>query len=228
MLIGLMGKKRSGKDTFAGALTREHGFTRYAFADPLKAALLELNPVLEGDPADSPCVRLADWVNCYGWEIAKDTHPEVRRLLQAMGHGIREHVDLDVWVRATTTKVWNAPGDSVVTDVRYLNEAETVRNIDVGGVLVRIVRPSSGDSGDTHPSENVLDTYPADYTIYNDGSVEDLERAASHLWETLTGQVGSGEAPVTDLTPHLEGYLGRVHECPHHFNCGGTCGVFDG
>ena len=37
-LIGLTGKARSGKDTVANYLFNQHGYTRIAFADPVKLA----------------------------------------------------------------------------------------------------------------------------------------------------------------------------------------------
>jgi len=36
MIIGLLGKNRVGKDTFAEYLIQNYGFVRYAFADPIK------------------------------------------------------------------------------------------------------------------------------------------------------------------------------------------------
>lgn len=36
MIIGISGKKRSGKDTVADYLIKRHEFTRYALADPIK------------------------------------------------------------------------------------------------------------------------------------------------------------------------------------------------
>ena len=36
ILIGLSGKKGSGKDTVAEFLIKHHNFTRIAFADPIK------------------------------------------------------------------------------------------------------------------------------------------------------------------------------------------------
>ena len=36
MIIGISGKKRSGKDTVADFLIQEYGFIKYGFADPIK------------------------------------------------------------------------------------------------------------------------------------------------------------------------------------------------
>ena len=38
MIIGLCGKKRVGKDTFADYLVDNYNFDKYAFANPLKEA----------------------------------------------------------------------------------------------------------------------------------------------------------------------------------------------
>lgn len=42
--IGIVGRKRSGKDTAAAALVEKLGYVRHGFADPLKDAALALNP----------------------------------------------------------------------------------------------------------------------------------------------------------------------------------------
>lgn len=47
LLIGLTGRKRSGKDTVAGFL-REEGFERVAFGDPIKEILADMDPLLSG------------------------------------------------------------------------------------------------------------------------------------------------------------------------------------
>ena len=47
ILIGLTGRKRSGKDTVAGFL-REEGFDRVAFGDPIKEILADMDPLLSG------------------------------------------------------------------------------------------------------------------------------------------------------------------------------------
>src|SRR5690606_41536721 len=60
-LIGIAGKKRSGKDTVAKAL-EPFGFQRVGFADELKQMALEINPMIPGD------TRLRGVVKDFGWE----------------------------------------------------------------------------------------------------------------------------------------------------------------
>jgi hypothetical protein len=96
-LVGLLGLKRSGKDTFAARLVEAHGFTRIAFADPLKEAALALDPIVVSANSWDPERRLSDVVEAEGWEAAKEV-PEVRRTLQNLGVAIRG-LDEDFWLR---------------------------------------------------------------------------------------------------------------------------------
>ena len=193
LIIGVLGKKRHGKDTFAARLTSSHGFTRLAFADPMREGLLALDPLVTIDfDAVGPLreatsgveifhgaqtVRLATLVKHAGWEAAKGTR-EVRRLLQRFGtEAGREIHGEDVWVDATTRQVEAVDGPGVViTDVRFPNEAERVTSL--GGVTVRVVNPRVPVSDDAHPSETALDDYRADFTVWNSSTIEDLHREA--------------------------------------------------
>ena len=176
-LIGVTGKKRAGKDTFAKGLL-ERGFQRFAFADPLKEAALALDPLIpfEADErylADEfgwdPRERLSAVVARLGWERAKEIR-EVRRTLQRFGVGIRA-LDEDFWVRPLRAALETAEAPLVVTDVRFPNEAEEIHRL--GGMLLRIVRPDL-ESTDTHPSETALDGYPVDVEVLNDNGPEAL------------------------------------------------------
>lgn len=171
--IGIIGKARSGKDTAALALVAEHHYTRLAFADPLKELALAIDPLIP--TAYGIHVRLSLLIRDSGWEYAKDHYPEVRRLLQRTGGGVRE-IDETFWLTATRKKLniaeaYNVP--VVVTDVRYPNEANMLRSR--GFRLIRITRPGVAD--DQHDSETALDTYPADLTIENTGTIADLRQA---------------------------------------------------
>ena len=177
-LVGLMGRKRAGKDSVAEGLAIHAAFLRYAFAARLKEALLALDPIV------SDGLRLSNFVAILGWEGAK-TIPEVRRLMQYYGDSARM-LDPDIFVRATMPKVERALADGysvVVTDVRRKNEAEAIRR--AGGVLVRVVRPGA-DDGDTHISETECDEVEADAEIVNDGALADLAaRTLSTTVETV-------------------------------------------
>lgn len=201
MLIGLTGKKRSGKDSLASVLVTNHGFERVAFADALKASLLQVNPVIRIEPDERYLVsgvlgstvetvlhaRLATLVRELGWEQAKGVR-EVRRLLQEHGVAIREHVDESVWLDVVAGKIIDhlAAGRSVViTDVRFPNELDLI--YELGGHHVHVDRPGN-ISTDTHVSETLLeDSYvSADWTVKNDGTLDDLAAEAATVVEVIT------------------------------------------
>lgn len=191
MLIGLTGKKRSGKDTVAARLVEEHGFTRLAFADALREAALGLDPIVNAslvgyDDCDVVHVqRLSDIVNLVGWESAK-AHPEVRRTLQNYGVAIREIVPsfwLDI-VRDKAVDVLADGGHVVITDVRFPNELDLVGEFD--GFHVNVTRAGLV-STDQHVSETALDDVVglADVTIANDGSLAELAANVDEMVEVL-------------------------------------------
>lgn len=185
-IIGLIGKKRSGKDTFAHALP---GYTRVAFADPLRQAALALDPfvgrpALPGRLAPQADVRLSDVVDAIGWEAAKDYVPEVRRILQRFGTESIRAIDPEFWIRAGVQTIQATDGPVVVTDVRYPNEADAIAAL--GGSLIRITRPGFTSEGDPHPSESALDGYRVNFTIANDGTVEALQGRARAVAAALS------------------------------------------
>jgi hypothetical protein len=178
--VGLIGKARSGKDSVAKRLSERWAYTRVAFADPLKTMALDLNPLVP--TVGGIHVRLSSLIGDVGWEYAKDTYPEVRRTLQKLGESVRRN-DPDYWINVAMDKVsaadsWNLP--VVITDVRYANEVEALRNR--GFTMIRIVRPgASAGEGASHESETELDTCYTELTIGNTGSLADLNATVDGL-----------------------------------------------
>ncbi|ADE43467.1 gp43 [Streptomyces phage phiSASD1] len=176
--IALTGLSRSGKDSVAARLMEAHGYVRVAFADKLKEAALKANPiVLRDDSGD--LIRLSEIVNFVGWEHAKDGYPEVRRFLQDYGQTVRE-IDPYFWIQAATPAVQaarDAGRPIVFTDVRYLNEAETLALW--GFEVVRVQRP--GQVPGEHRSERELLEYQTDATIVNDDTLSVLAVKADGL-----------------------------------------------
>jgi hypothetical protein len=188
-IIGLIGKKRSGKDTFGGELVKSAGFTRVAFADPLRQAALDLNPMvgrpaLPGYLAPQIDLRLSDVIETIGWEKAKDHVPEVRRTLEAFGTDSIRKLDPDFWVRMAAEKIQATDGPVVVTDVRFPNEADKIREL--GGVVVRIIRSGQEDGPNVHQCETALDSYREDLTFYNCRGVEEFTALARNFAATFT------------------------------------------
>ena len=171
-LIGVSGRKRSGKDSFAERLTAVHGFTRVAFADPMRELALALDPLI------SEVWRLSELVDAFGWEGAKE-NPEVRRTLQRLGtEGGRKVLGENIWVDTAMRTARAADGPVVFTDVRVPNEAEAVKT--AGGVVVRIERQGL-PTGDTHPSETALDDWRFDFIVHNDSTLEALHAEADRV-----------------------------------------------
>ncbi|MER8014267.1 hypothetical protein ACIQ7S_03575 [Streptomyces griseoluteus] len=184
--VGLIGKARVGKDTVAAMLGQRFGYERVAFADKLKTAALAANPIVGHELyADEVIpVHLAIAVRTHGWDYVKEEYPEARRFLQSYGQTIRE-ADPGFWIRAA----WPAMDavtarrlPVVVSDVRYLNEADHLRR--AGFLLIRVMRHNdktlTGEAA-RHSSETELDDYSADMTISNAGTLEDLRNIVTSL-----------------------------------------------
>jgi hypothetical protein len=174
--IGIIGRARVGKDTAGAWLVDNRGYRRVAFADPLKEAALTLDPIVDDGNVGYrfSAMRLSEAVGGYGWEAAKDQLPEVRRVLQELGASIRA-IDPEFWLRAALKRVTEANEagvPAVITDVRYPNEAESLRR--AGFHLLYIHRP--GVPHLDHESEGALTDEDADHLIINNGSLADLQR----------------------------------------------------
>lgn len=166
-LVGIAGKKRRGKNTAAEALV-PFGFQVWGFADELKKAALDLDPVIDSN------LRLRELVDEFGWEKAKDFH-EVRRILQVLGTEVIRNRDHDFWVTAMQRR-WEEGlyPPIVVADVRFDNEAEWIHLH--GGFVLQIDRPDWIDDFDAHESEAGVSPHMVDAVIVNDGTVKYLHR----------------------------------------------------
>lgn len=164
-LIGITGQARSGKDTFARAFVAA-GYNRLAFADPIKTITANI---------------AGERVDLYHDDQSKEqTIPRFgvtrREALQGVGHMVRDIFGDDVWVSKalqTWRDSWEAA--TIITDVRYPNEARRIR--ESGGVIIRVTRPNhEGLTGvaASHDSERGLPDDLVDFEVLNDGTVGDL------------------------------------------------------
>lgn len=172
-IIGVAGKAGSGKDTLADFLVQSEGFTRFAFADPLKLSVCELF----GIPLEH-----------MNHPISKERVDETwrkspRQLMQWLGDCVRNDISKDFFVIMMANRINESQSKTVViSDVRYEQEARFVR--EMGGVIVELARTnrfgSMGEKEANHSSESGLPRILVDYHISNDGSKETLYRVAKN------------------------------------------------
>lgn len=170
-LIGITGLAHSGKDSLAACFARS-GFQRKAFADSLKA----VTALIAGEPS-----------HLYFGETSKEEFCDTlgmtrREALQKVGVGMRQAIGPDVWVKRLL-QGWVDTGlaPTVISDCRFENEAQAIR--DLGGIIIQIVRPGAGLSGNaaSHVSENGIDDELIDFVVNNDGTLGDLAVEAGKI-----------------------------------------------
>ena len=202
-LIGLVGEPGVGKDEAALGLA-SLGYVRVSLADPLREALLALNPTIRAG-FFTGYAPLADYVRIEGWGKAKKL-PEVRRLLQRMGteagRGIHGE---DCWVEIARKRILSQTSSVVVTDVRFPNEAAMIR--DLGGRLVRIRRPGVA-CVNNHASELHYDEIECDDTWVN-STTADLWRANVRRWVRAWMPTNEGEHGRTEAAESPADTQGR-------------------
>lgn len=182
-VIGLVGRKQCGKDTVYELMREMTPCKRIAFADPLRE---EVGAVLGGEkpiPYDVPVVLrdfLETEIEQNGLRPASDAfrrpyQPRIRKILQWWGTEYRRILyGMDYWldrfraaVRAEPDTLW------VVTDVRFINEAECIKG--EGGILWRITRPEADMALDSHVSEGQIPKIQPCIVLENRWGIEELK-----------------------------------------------------
>jgi hypothetical protein len=170
LLIGLVGKKRAGKDSFASILVEKYCYKRLAFADPIKHVCRHLFDFNE-DQLNGDAKEIVD----ERWCIAP------REAFQIVGTDfVRHHLNEDHFIKLLDGKRSQISTPVVISDVRFPNEAAYV--LKHGGILVKIERNIIHE--DAHVSEAV-DTIRCDYTIENNGNLEQYNENCIQFFEFI-------------------------------------------
>ena len=183
VLIGLLGRKSSGKDTFADHCCLRYGFNKKSFATPLKNITQILfgfnNLQLYGEKKEEIDER---------WGITP------RKALQFVGTDlVRKQMDKlipnigqDFWLKHFEINYrrecngvcdGNSNVHTIVSDIRYQNEADLIHKL--GGVVIKISRRVANNSEDEHISEAGIDDI-LNYDIFIENN-ESLEKYYSDI-----------------------------------------------
>lgn len=163
-VIAFTGYKKSGKDAAAIAFKQllvPATVRQVNFADALKQEVA------------TACGVTVEYINAH-----KDIF---RTILQWWGTDFRRNLHgQQYWILKwleRVNKLATVPDYVICTDVRFINEADVVRQL--GGHIIRIERP--GIVADGHASETEQREIHADFTVHNDGTVEDLKAKIKNL-----------------------------------------------
>lgn len=199
MLIGIMGKARSGKDTFALILAEKlFEITRkkhvlMSFAHELKLRIqkdfdMSYEQLWNGNEKEKSDLRYAKCLN--GLSSNPKDYWTPREILQNYGEFYRS-IDSNFWIKHLFEIIDDREYKHViVTDVRYINEAESV--INRNGVLIKIVRnieTANDVHGQDHISEIGLESYNnIDFTVENNGTLKEIKEVAVNIAKELVGR----------------------------------------
>lgn len=193
-IIGLTGLAGSGKDSVRAVL-QQHGYTGLAFADPIRAMLRAL--FQEGGISQAHITAR---------ELKETPIPQLgfsyRQLAQTLGTEWGRALGQDIWVKLANARMDEllaatfGPVQFVISDVRFPNEAALIRAR--GGQIWHVVRPGVQPVR-AHESEAHAITLPCDFTILNDGTLEDLQGIVPRALEWADSQEAqAGQDEPTD------------------------------
>lgn len=159
-VIGLAGYAGSGKDTLADYLVREHGYTKLAWAGPLKAGLAAMGLPEPADRDDKE--RIVPGFT-FTW----------REAAQRLGTEWGRALDSQIWIKMVVQHIQKAPAGSrfVLSDCRFDNETAAVRAMG-GKMLFVIGRRAELGGAAAHASETLpMFRVACDETIDNSGDL---------------------------------------------------------
>lgn len=175
-VIALTGHKGAGKDTIAALIYDLIGSSvrTIAFADPIKIQIM----------------KFFDLANTHQYDLFKRTDVEYqlsdhlkhsvsgRHIVREIGMLMRSYDTFQFTeyvkdeIRQDPNSVW------IITDLRFDNEYLLVKSF--GGKIVKVYRPGENHK-DMHITERGFDDELCDYTIENDGTIEELKEKVTEL-----------------------------------------------
>jgi len=195
MIIGLLGRMNSGKDTVAKELVETYGFRQDSYASTLKDMTALLfnwdRGMLSGDTPEGRAAR--EEVDEWWSEKLGIPNFTPRLALQLIGTDVfRNSFHTDIWMLSTMARYKDGE-HVVISDCRFPNEVQAIR--DVGGRIIQVdrgeepewwvVAKRAAEGGEVaikamnehykiHASEWAWANETPDELIHNDGTLEQL------------------------------------------------------
>ena len=215
-LIGIIGQKQSGKNTVASMLKWIEHYGQLpedlskldkinmikskwdikAFGTNLKLIVSILSGCtlndLESEEFKNSLVP--PFLQQFMFKNKKQINENItyRQFLQYLGTNIlRKHCPA-IWVDSLFN-TFRVSGEGelldywIISDVRFLNEVESIKSIDPNGLIIKVIRKDINDNVE-HESENIKDL-PCDIIIHNDGDLKELGEKINQLIEKMSSDL---------------------------------------
>lgn len=172
-IIAISGKAQHGKDTTARIIKEK----------------------LEEDGCNVLVIHYADLLkhicrSFFGWNGRKDDAG--RHLLQYVGTDIVRAKRPNFWVDFVIDVLSLFPDEwdyVLIPDSRFPNEITRLKEVGLDCIHIRVTRQNFASpltkEQQSHPSETALDGTVADYTIHNDGDLDDLKIKVTRMLEDM-------------------------------------------
>ena len=203
MLIGICGLIGSGKDTVADRLVTHYKFKRDSFAKSLKDAVASMfnwdREMLEGKTESSRHWREQP-DNFWSERLGKSVTP--RWVLQHFGTEVMRGKMYDgIWVDSCIGRYKGE--NTVISDTRFPNEIKRIK--ECGGIILLVKRFKDPDwftsyvegnivPQNIHSSEYAWAKSEFDFTIENNGTLQDLNEKVDSFINRLPNHPHSNEA----------------------------------
>ena len=171
MIIAIIGRIRSGKSTVRQLIQKE-----------AKQYNVDLEHIRFADPIYNEVEEFYK-----RWNIP---YRKFRPLFDAIGEALAEHGDNDKVQEVFENKI-NLNNDLIIDDARRLTQARFLEKYDTAFIRVvsntdtRKIRCAEGEWTDNHVSDIELNSYPEDYIINNDGTLEELKAAVKDVCKKI-------------------------------------------
>lgn len=171
-VIGITGRKFSGKDTLGNFFVNEFGYQKIAYADALKEAVKSIFDFDDEQLNGSKKEVIDDFWNKTPRQILQFVGTD---LFRNHTHELLPNIGKDIWCQVVKRKILNKFNENpcskfVITDARFENEVNVIRELN--GTVINLYR----DTGytDNHESEALIDTLYYDYKFENNSSKNEL------------------------------------------------------
>jgi len=179
LIIGIKGRKDTGKSTVAEYLKEAYNMEEYYFSKPLK----EIICILTGWSEDFVNGSTPEFKRLRETEKHPDFNMTCREMLVEIGTNLfRKQVNENVWVNIARWRSTQTGNALIFSDLRFPNECALVKEL--GGTIIRLKRDTDWELDESDETEQEFDT-EGEIVIDNNGTLEELWEQIDNVIKTV-------------------------------------------